>query len=126
MTTFLYDEKEEHPINPGLSAFMAGIPREKSGPLAKALAAGQPAAEAAAGLGLSLDDVAKAMDDPIFLELIAGWRAWLAAPEGDRLDELCAIARTVLRGAAARGNPQAMAFLAECDQREAEGGGILH
>lgn len=105
---------------------MSGIPREKSGPLAKALAAGQPAAEAAAALGLSLEDVATLMDDPIFLDLVAGWRAWLAAPEGDRLDELCAIARTVLRGEAARGNPQVIAFLAECDQREAEGGGTLH
>ncbi|HMR33557.1 MAG TPA: hypothetical protein PKA13_04330 [Geminicoccaceae bacterium] len=105
---------------------MSEIPREKSGKLAHALAAGKPAAEAAAALGLSLEDVAAAMDDPIFIDLVAGWRAYLAAPEGERLEELCAIAHVVLRGEAARGNPTVLAFLASRDEEEAERGGMLH
>lgn len=101
---------------------MSDIPREKTGYLARALASGQPAAEAAAAFGFALDDVARLMDDRHFVDMVAGWRGYLAAAnEEEQLQYLCAIAGTVLREAAARADPVAIAAL-ESIEAEAERG----
>lgn len=105
---------------------MSDTHKAKVGHLAYALAGGQPAAEAALTLGLSLDEVSALLDDPLFLDLVAGWRAYRAAPddEQERLKHLYAIASTVLRLAAAEGDPTVLATLAEMEEEDAERGTV--
>lgn len=103
---------------------MSDIPRDKTGYLARALASGQPAAEAAASFGFTVGDVARLMDDRHFLDLVAGWRGYLAASsEEEQLKHLYIIASAVLRDAAARADPVAIAAL-ESIEEESERGAV--
>ena len=102
---------------------MPSIPLRQRDILARRLAFGMSAAEAARAAELKVEDVATLMEDADFRDLLAAWHQVLSAEDEARRTRLSALANTVLKEAAAKGNPEAIAFLADLDKEE---GGTLH
>lgn len=95
---------------------MSGVPYKKHGYLARALASGQSISEAAASFDVPVEGLGSLMSDPFFLELIDGWRGYLAAEsESEQIRQLTVISWVILRSEAARGNPRVIAYLESQD-----------
>jgi hypothetical protein len=102
---------------------MSTIPLRQRDILARRLALGMSAADAARAAELTTKDVAVLMEDADFRDLLTSWHQILNADDEARRTRLLALSRTVLKEAAAKGSPEAIAFLADLDKDD---GGTLH
>lgn len=102
---------------------MSSIPLRQRDILARRLALGMSAAEAARAAEVKIEDVATLMKDADFRDLLTSWHQILNADAEARRTRLLALSSAVLKEAAAKGDPEAIAFLADLDKEE---GGTLH
>src|SRR5690606_28675741 len=105
---------------------MSTIPLRQRDILARRLARGMSAAAAARAAEVKVEDVAVLMKDADFRDLLTSWHQILNADDEARRTRLLALASAVLKEAAAKGDPEALSYLAEEDERGAGSGGTLH